>query len=114
MSYMARKKNRVLQIAEEKAEEYAKMGYEITDENGRVVLRAELTTLADARELLADAQKTIAEAQKYIKELSQVNESLNTKLSESEEKVINLQKELSELKASTAVKPASKTAKKAE
>lgn len=107
MSYMARKKNRVLQIAEEKAEEYASMGYEITDENGRSVLRAALTTISDAK-------KAIEEDKKYIKELSQENESLKAELAESEEKVINLQKELSELKASTAVKPASKTAKKAE
>ena len=33
MSYIVKKKNRVLRIPEEKAEEYAKMGYEVTDEN---------------------------------------------------------------------------------
>ena len=34
MSYVAQKKNRIIRIPEEKAEEYAKMGYEITNEDG--------------------------------------------------------------------------------
>ena len=39
MSYVAQKKNRIIRIPEEKAEEYAKMGYEITNEDGEVACK---------------------------------------------------------------------------
>lgn len=41
MSYTAQKANRVLTIAEEKAEEYAKMGYVISNESGEMVIEPE-------------------------------------------------------------------------
>lgn len=108
MSYMAQKKNRILMIAEEKAEEYANMGYEITDENGRVVLGAALTNITDAK--------------KFINELSQENESLKATLAEVKYQNEQLQKENDELKehaaaqvSTTATRSAtSKAAKKAE
>lgn len=37
----ARKKNRVVRIPEEKVEEYKKLGYTITDENGNTVYQPE-------------------------------------------------------------------------
>lgn len=104
MSYMAQKKNRILMIAEEKAEEYANMGYEITDEDGSVVLGAVITTIADAKKL--------------INELSRENSELKAMLAEAKGQNEQLQKENDELKASqvstAAVKPTSKTTKKAE
>lgn len=107
MSYMAQKKNRILMIAEEKAEEYANMGYEITDEDGSVVLGAVITTIADAKKL--------------INELSRENSELKATLAEVKGHNEQLQKENAELKAAvtshtsaTAVKSAPKAAKKAE
>lgn len=108
MSYMAQKKNRILMIAEEKAEEYANMGYEITDEDGSVVLGAVITTIADAKKL--------------INELSRENSELKATLAEVKEQNEQLQKENDELKehaaaqvSTTATRPTtSKAAKKAE
>ena len=49
MSYKARRYNRELTIPEEKAEEYAQMGYSVTDANGNVVVEAVITSVADAK-----------------------------------------------------------------
>ena len=57
MSYIVKKKNRVLRIPEEKAEEYAKMGYEVTDENGEVVMNAVVTSVAEAQRAVNKLQK---------------------------------------------------------
>ena len=57
MSYIVKKKNRVLRIPEEKAEEYAKMGYEVTDENGEVIMNAVVTSVAEAQRAVNKLQK---------------------------------------------------------
>lgn len=92
MSYIVKKKNRVLRIPEEKAEEYAKMGYEVTDENGEVVMNAVVTS--------------VAEAQRAVSKLQKENEELKAKLTEAtlyaedaDKKIVDLQKENEELKA---------------
>lgn len=92
MSYIVKKKNRVLRIPEEKAEEYAKMGYEVTDEDGEVVMNAVVTS--------------VAEAQIAVNKLQKENEELKAKLTEAtlyaedaDKKIADLQKENEELKA---------------
>lgn len=92
MSYIVKKKNRVLRIPEEKAEEYAKMGYEVTDENGEVVMNAVV--------------RSVAEAQRAVNKLQKENEELKAKLTEAtlyaedaDKKIADLQKENEELKA---------------
>ncbi|MFR8549507.1 MAG: hypothetical protein ACLVDG_00480 [Coprococcus sp.] len=92
MSYIVKKKNRVLRIPEEKAEEYAKMGYEVTDENGEVIMNAVVTS--------------VAEAQRAVNKLQKENEELKAKLTEAtlyaedaDKKIVDLQKENEELKA---------------
>ena len=49
MSYFAQKKNRIIQISEEKAEEYSRMGYTITEKDGEVVMEAAIASVADAK-----------------------------------------------------------------
>lgn len=56
MSYKAKFKNRIIQIPEEKAGEYAKMGYTITKEDGDIVLEPEVTTLEGASILIKKLQ----------------------------------------------------------
>ena len=92
MSYIVKKKNSVLRIPEEKAEEYAKMGYEVTDENGEVVMNAVVTS--------------VAEAQRAVNKLKKENDELKAKLTEAtlyaedaDKKITDLQKENEELKA---------------
>lgn len=92
MSYIVKKKNRILRIPEEKAEEYAKMGYEVTDEDGEVVMNAVVTS--------------VAEAQIAVNKLQKENEELKAKLTEAtryiedaDKKIADLQKENEELKA---------------
>lgn len=48
MSYIAKRKNRVLRIAEEKKDEYIKMGYTITNDKGEKVADPAITTLEGA------------------------------------------------------------------
>lgn len=92
MSYIVKKKNRVLRISEEKAEEYAKMGYEVTNEDGEVVMDAVIAS--------------VAEAQGAVNKLQKENEELKAKLTEAtlyaedaDKKIADLQKENEELKA---------------
>ena len=61
MSYTAQKANRVLTIAEEKAEEYAKMGYIISNEAGETVIEPENLErkVAELKEKLEEARACI-------------------------------------------------------
>ena len=85
MSYIVKKKNRVLRIPEEKAEEYAKMGYEVTDEDGEVVMKAVVTS--------------VAEAQETVNKLQKENEDLKVDLTRASETVVNHEEKISELEA---------------
>ena len=62
MSYVAQKKNRIIRIPEEKAEEYAKMGYEITNEDGEVVADAAIETIERAKEEITRLTKELGKA----------------------------------------------------
>ena len=73
MSYVAQKKNRIIRIPEEKAEEYAKMGYEITNENGKVVAAAAIETIERAKEEITRLTKELGKA-------GTENEALKAKL----------------------------------
>lgn len=99
MSYIAQKKNRVLRIQEEKAEEYAKMGYKVTEENGKIVADAVIATVEEAREEVVKLSKKNGK-------LETENEELKAKLTEAslyaedaDKKIAELQKENDELKA---------------
>lgn len=65
--YKVRKKNRVLQIADEKVDEYKQMGYAILDEDDKVIWEPE-------------------EPKKKVAELLQENEALKAKVAELEAK----------------------------
>lgn len=75
MSYVAQKKNRIIRIPEEKAEEYAKMGYEITNEDGEVVADAAIETIERAKEEITRLTKELGKA-------GTENEELKAKLTE--------------------------------
>ncbi|WP_276688526.1 hypothetical protein [Ruminococcus callidus] len=99
MSYVAQKKNRIIRIPEEKAEEYAKMGYEITNEDGKVVADAAIETIERAKEEITRLTKELGKA-------GTENEELKAKLTEAtlyaedaDKKIADLQKENEELKA---------------
>ena len=99
MSYVAQKKNRIIRIPEEKAEEYAKMGYEITNEDGEVVADAAIETIERAKEEITRLTKELGKA-------GTENEELKAKLTEAtlyaedaDKKIVDLQKENEELKA---------------
>lgn len=53
MAYKAIRKNRVLTIAEEKADEYAGMGYTVTDAAGTIVAEPTENTLEGANQQIA-------------------------------------------------------------
>lgn len=53
MAYKAIRKNRMLMIAEEKANEYANMGYTVTDSAGNVVAEPTENTLEGANQQIA-------------------------------------------------------------
>lgn len=99
MSYVAQKKNRIIRIPEEKAEEYAKMGYEITDEEGKVVADAAIETIERAKEEITRLTKEVGKVETE-------NEDLKAKLTEAtlyaedaDKKIAELQKENEDLKA---------------
>lgn len=69
MSYVAQKKNRIIRIPEEKAEEYAKMGYEITNEDGEVVADAAIETIERAKEEITRLTKELGKAETENEEL---------------------------------------------
>ena len=61
MSYIAKRKNRVLRIAEEKKDEYIKMGYTITNDKGEKVADPAITTLEGANAEIERLRKENAE-----------------------------------------------------
>ena len=99
MSYVAQKKNRIIRIPEEKAEEYAKMGYKITDEEGEVVADAAIETIERAKEEITRLTKEVGKVETE-------NEDLKAKLTEAtlyaedaDKKIAELQTENEDLKA---------------
>lgn len=88
MSYTAHKANRVLTIAEEKAEEYAKMGYIISNEAGETVIEPENLErkVVELKEKLEEATLYEENADKKIDELQKENAELKAKISELETK----------------------------
>ena len=66
----ARKKNRVVRIPDEKAKEYEKLGYTITDENGKTVYAPEDkdATIAALRKENQKLKQQLAEKDLLLKE----------------------------------------------
>lgn len=130
----ATKRNRVLRIPDEKAAEYKKLGYTITDMTGNVIYEPEDTAKkasdlaaenADLQEKLHEAAEYAENGDKRITALEAENAELKNLLEEAEtsagaddEKIVALEAENAELKAkikeletaakSTAKKTASK------
>lgn len=82
MSYTAQKANRVLTIAEEKAEEYAKMGYVISNESGEMVIEPENLErkVVELEAKLKEAILYAENADKKIEELQMENAELKAAL----------------------------------
>lgn len=132
----AAKKNRVLRIPDEKAAEYKKLGYTITDMAGKVIYEPEDTAKkasvlaaenADLQEKLHEAAEYAENGDKKIAALETENTELKNRVSELEnlleeaetsagtddEKIVALETENTELKAKikeleTAAKSAAK------
>lgn len=86
--YKARKKNRVLQIANEKVDEYKQMGYTILDESDKIIWEPEdpKRQVAELKEKLEEATLYAENADKKIDELQKENAELKAKISELETK----------------------------
>ena len=86
--YKARKKNRVLQIADEKVDEYKQMGYTILDEADKTIWAPEdpKRQVAELKEKLEEATLYAENADKKIDELQKENAELKEKISELETK----------------------------
>lgn len=98
----AKSKNRVVRIPDEKAAEYKKLGYTLTDMNGNVIFEPEnpekeVTALkaenATLKERVSELEAKMAEAEQYaqaddekIEALEAENADLKAKLSELEAK----------------------------
>ena len=80
--YKARKKNRVLQIADEKVDEYKQMGYTILDEADKTIWAPEdpKRQVAELKEKLEKATMYAEDANKKIAELQKENEDLKAAL----------------------------------
>ncbi|SCH96374.1 Uncharacterised protein [uncultured Blautia sp.] len=76
--YKARKKNRVLQIANEKVDEYKQMGYTILDESDKIIWEPEdpKRQVTELKEKLEKATMYAEDANKKIAELQKENEDL--------------------------------------
>mgnify|MGYP000081661251 CR=1 FL=1 len=99
MSYVAQKKNRIIRIPEEKAEEYAKMGYEITNEDGKVVADAAIETIERAKEEITRLTKELGKAGTENEELKAKLTEATLYIEDADKKIADLQKENEELKA---------------
>ena len=118
----AAKKNRVLRIPDEKATEYKKLGYTITDMTGKVIYEPEDTAKkanvlaaenAELQEKLHEAAEYAENGDKKIATLESENAKLKNRVSELEklleeaeasagaddEKIVTLESENAELKA---------------
>ncbi len=80
--YHARLKNRVVAINEDKAKEYAKMGYLVTDTTGEVIYHPEATTLEGAKNQIKQLKEQIDDKDEAIKTLKKENAQLKKKLAE--------------------------------
>lgn len=103
MSYKARRRNRELTIPEEKAEEYAQMGYSVIDAEGNVVAEADITSVADAKKEMEILRKENAELKAKLEETMLYAENADKKIEQ-------LQEENAELKKA-AKEPAPKATK---
>lgn len=118
----ATKKNRVLRIPDEKAAEYKKLGYTITDMIGKVIYEPEDTAkkASDLAAENADLQEKLHEAAEYaengdkritaleaenaelknrVSELENLLEEAETSAGADDEKIVALEAENAELKA---------------
>lgn len=77
----ARKKNRVLRIPDEKEEEYKKLGYTITDEEGKIIYEPQ-----DDKQKIAALKKENAELKKQIETLSASAKTTNPQTSKAKTK----------------------------
>ena len=85
MSYIAKRKNRVLRIAEEKKDEYIKMGYTITNDKGEKVADPAITTLEGANAEIERLRKENAElAAKLAKSNSEAKQGEAAKTEEAD------------------------------
>ena len=94
MSYIVQKANRVLTIADEKADEYLKMGYTVKDMSGNVILRPEPTG--------KEAVNKIRELEAKNKKLEEEIDAAATYASDADDKINKLQKENAELQKENA------------
>lgn len=80
--YKARKKNRVLQIADEKVDEYKQMGYTILDEADKTIWAPEdpKRQAAELKKKLEEATLYAENADKKIEELQAENAELKAAL----------------------------------
>lgn len=86
--HKARKKNRVLQIADEKVDEYKQMGYAILDEDDKVLWEPEepKKKVAELEAELEAAAAYAENADRKIVDLQKENEALKAKVAELETK----------------------------
>lgn len=82
----ARKKNRIVRIPEEKADEYKKLGYTLTDEDGNIVYQPEDkdATISQLRLENSKLNQKIAEYELVMKEGSDIKAGYTEKLKENE------------------------------
>lgn len=109
MSYFAQKKNRIIQIAEEKAEEYSKMGYVIKDKSGETVMDAAITSVADARKEIEVLRKENADLKAKLKEATLYAENADKQIEQLQEENAELKKAVKEPAAKTAAKATKKS-----
>lgn len=105
MSYTAQRKNRVIQIAEEKADEYAKMGYQVKDSDGEIIKEPVDTSIEGAKETIAKLKAESSEKDQIIKEL-------NKKIDELDETIAKLRAGDAEENIPAPAKAAAKTTTK--
>lgn len=109
MSYKARRYNRELTIPEEKAEEYAQMGYSVTDANGNVVVEAVITSVADAKKEMEALRKENADLKAKLKEATLYAENADKQIEQLQEENTELKKAVKEPAAKTAAKATKKS-----
>ena len=73
----ARRKNRVIRIPDERMEEYKKLGYSITDENGNTVYQPEDkdTVIASLRAEIQQLKQKLTESELLLKQATQTSEN---------------------------------------
>lgn len=109
MSYFAEKKNRIIQISEEKAEEYSEMGYVIKDKNGEVVAEAAVTSVMDAKKEIGILRKKNAELKAMLKEATLYSDNADKQIEQLRKENAELKKEVKESAAKTAAKATKKS-----